>query len=383
MFAFIAIGLRPMPPGHSEKNSSDKIELDLSGCYSMLEVLTEMKNGKPENEISKKLDAVLDTKPFQAMFKHYNRSWRPTHLPVAIFKQMIMSLRFKNIYTKGENDRADAMLPYWIKFYENIALFSENLNQLKKADIITKTAAAADFAKSWLPPGWDIRDAYLPIIPNGGSKAFAIDSILGYDFFQLPLDSSGNIKINDLLITISHELHHLGQKTTMPQTIKKSSDSAAYTFLSVFVGEGTATKFINNYPGGLVPVADASRDSAFDNAEIRKWWQQYTLEEPALFLRLVSTFEKVYAGSLSGPELQTEISKFWLKGFISPVYFVGSELFGAIYQAYGKEGVFEAMKDFRKLFLLYNNAIKAKPGILGRCYALPDSTIRHAGTIGY
>lgn len=65
-----------------------------------------------------------------------------------------------------------------------------------------------------------------------------------------------------------------------------------------------------------------------------------------------------------------------------PLYFVGSELFGAVYIAHGKTGVFEAMKDPRQLLALYASAIKMKPDKLGDCYKIPDEIIKEAMSIG-
>jgi hypothetical protein len=363
------------------KSLTPTIEIDISGCSGVFDVLTAMRNGVSKENISVMLDSLLQTKPYQAMFRHYNRSWRPNHLPVPVFKRMILSLRFKESYSKGENERADQMFPFWVKFYSNLPLFRKNLDQLRNLDLRTEVSEAVTFASSWLPHEWRIPDFYLPIHPNGSSRAFSIDTVQGYDFFQLPRDTLGNILWKQLIGTFSHESHHLGIKTIYPAEMN-ASDSVAYTFLSIFVGEGTANKFINNYPGGYVPAVDNSKDSSFDNLEVKKWWERYSKEEAGLFKRLVTTFERAYAGTLSAKELQTEISQFWLSGYLSPVYFVGSELFGAIYHGHGKEGAFDAMTDLRKVFLLYNEAIKRRPGILGRCLVIPDSTVQHALMIG-
>ncbi len=94
------------------------------------------------------------------------------------------------------------------------------------------------------------------------------------------------------------------------------------------------------------------------------------------------TFERAYSGQLSEKELQSEISQFWLNGYISPVYFVGSELMGAIYLGNGKQGLFSAMRDLRQLFLLYNKAVSSKLENLGNCFIIPDSTVQHALLIG-
>jgi hypothetical protein len=362
--------------------AAQRIQVDYSACDLMYNVLVTMKAGAAKAEVSRVIDSVLGTKPYQIMFKHYNRDWRPNHLPPRVFKQMILSLGYQCEYTHGENQRADQMLPRWKVFYDDLPRFARNLRDLEKTDLTKLVENCVHYGQTWLPPDWRIPDVYLFIIPNGGSPAFVIEGVQGYDFFQLPRDSSGTVNWSDLATTISHESHHLGMKGTIAGTMS-SPDSVAYKFLTLFIGEGTATKFINDYPGGCVPVVDESRrDTSFDKGEIGKWWHRYTSEESNLFARLVETFEKAYSGKLTATELNTETGQFWLNGFVSPVYFVGAELFGAIYHAHGKEGAFTAMRDPRKTFLLYNDAIRKRADILGSCYVIPDSSVQHALAIG-
>jgi len=351
-----------------------KIEVDVSACKGIFDVLASMKKGVSKEKASSMLDSVLKTKPYKAMFRHYNRSWRPNHLHPSVFKRMILSLRFEDEYSVGENERADQMLPFWKKFYTDPDLFGRNIRQLRKADLKKLIRRSVAFAQSWLPPDWLIPDFYVPIHPNGGSRAFAIDTVQGYDFFQLPRDASGNILLEKLLLTISHESHHLGVNSSPPSHLD-SFNSPAYRFLSSFIGEGTATKFINNYTGGCVPAIDSSRASSFDTLEIGKWWQRYTSEETDLFNRFVLVLDRAHAGELTSTEMDNEIGQFWLAGYVSPVYFVGSELFGAIYLVYGKQGVFISMQDPRLIPLLYNNAIQSKPDLLSRCYKIPELTV--------
>lgn len=363
----------------SNTSLGQNIDVDMSAGKGIFNVLASMKKGAPQEKVSSMLDSVLQTKPYQAMFRHYNRSWRPNHLPPSVFKRMILSLKFQNVYSEGENERADQMLPFWKKFYSDLDLFRRNIRQLEKADLKKLIRRSVAFAQSWLPPEWHIPDFYVPIHPNGGSRAFAIETIQGYDFFQLPRDDKGNILLENLLLTISHESHHLGVNSSSSSSSQLGSfNSPAYSFLSLFIGEGTATKFINNYPGGCVPVIDKSRDASFDTPEVGQWWQKHSAAETELFKRFVETFERANSGQLSAKDLQNEIGQFWLAGYVSPVYFVGSELFGAIYLGYGKQGVFVAMQDPRLIPLMYNNAIKSKPDLLGSCYKIPDSTVKHA-----
>ena len=65
----------------SNPSPAQKVELDISACPLMFDVLKAMKDGLPRDKISGMLDSVLAAAPYQIMFKHYNRSWRPNHLP--------------------------------------------------------------------------------------------------------------------------------------------------------------------------------------------------------------------------------------------------------------------------------------------------------------
>ncbi|HEY6951435.1 MAG TPA: DUF5700 domain-containing putative Zn-dependent protease [Bacteroidota bacterium] len=362
------------------QSPAQHVDVDVSACFRMADVLSAMKHGKANAEVSAMLDSTLDTRPYKTMFRHYNRPFRPNHLPPAVFKRMILSLAYAGEYSAGENQRADQMLVQWTKFYDDFPKFLRNLEELKTTNLSALINEGVRFAQTWLPAGWNIPDFYFFIHPDGGSGGFAIDGAQGYDFFRLPRDSSDNIAWNEVVGIISHESHHLGLKESSPGPMS-SSDSLAYDFLTLFVGEGTATKFVDNAPGGDVPLVDPARPAggfAFGGKAVDSLWKVYTLKESDLFASMVETFERAYSGHMTEKQLEAETGSYWLGGLKGPAYFVGSEIFGAIVHALGKEGAFVAMQDPRRIFELYDRALKSNPELLGRCFVIPDSTVRHA-----
>ncbi len=216
------------------------VEVDVSACRRMVDVLAAMKAGAPRGRVTAMLDSVLASRPYQVMVRHYNRSWRPNHLPPPVFERMILSLGFPDAYTPGENQRADQLLRVWRPAYERLDLYQRNLRELDAIDLQALVQSGVKRARGWLPPEWSIPDFYVTVHPNGGSNAFAIDRAQGYDFFQLPRDSTGRIRWNDLVTTISHESHHLGIATALPPGLSPA-DSVAFAFLALFIGEGTAS----------------------------------------------------------------------------------------------------------------------------------------------
>jgi len=361
----------------SEKTESYKV--DTSACAAIYDLLVQMKAGGAMEDVSSGLDAILETKPYQVMFSHYNRDWRPNHLPRQVFKRMILSLQYPGQYEPGENGRADYMLENWKRYYQDLGEFESRLKKVRGSEMDAMIARAIAVAQSWLPPEMEVPEFYFVILPQGGSPAFIINDSQGYDLFQLPAE------LSDLEGIIAHEMHHAGLDIPTRE-FTRESDAVAYRVLSMFVGEGTANKFINNAPGGNVPPIQPEPRYRFGNPAMeetwRKGWEDLTPSAGQFFLRLSDTFEKAYAGALTKDQLNEEMRDFWLSGSLSPLYFVGSELFGAIYHAFGKEECFRAMRDPRLIFDLYNRAVQKERDTLGRCPLLPEAAVKHALAIG-
>lgn len=349
---------------------SQKVSVDISSCQAMMNVIDELKSGRGKDQVSKELDSIFKTRPFVIMFDHYNRPYRPDHLPIDVFKRMILSVKYPDEYKKGEKERADQMLVFWKLFYERPDFYRRSISQLQESSLDQLINEGIQYAQSWLPPGMKIPDFDFYIIPNGGSGAFAIGNSQGHDFFQLPRDPvTGLIKLNELIANISHESHHLGINIDYPKHISHK-DSLAFRFLTVFVAEGTATKLVDNAPGGCVPVVNKKHAVNFDTAAY-SLWNRYTGIEDSLFRDMFRVIDKIYSGAFNQDSINYSIRNYWLAGAIKgPAYFVGSELYGAVYFSLGKKLLFEAITHPNELFRLYMEAIK-KNRKLKKCPRVP------------
>lgn len=352
---------------------AQEVEVDISACRAMYEVVKAMHEGVPRETVEKRLDALLETRPYRVMFAHYNRSWRPDHLPKGVFERMILSLRFEGAYAAGENARADAMRVHWKRFYDDLPLFERKVRELEAAPLAKLINDGVRYAQSWLPPEWKIPGFYFPVIPHGGSPAFTIEDAQGYDFFQLP-------DLQALVGTIAHESHHLGMKTEQPDALTPA-EVMAFRVMNLAVAEGAATKFVSGSPAGCVPTIAEVRFNIF-TPELTKSWKAHVANEAELVQHQVKLLDRALAGDLTEEQLNTEMREYWLNGVVGRAYVIGAEMFGAIYVAFGKEKVFEAMKDPRRLFSLYNAALDAKPAVLGGCVRVPEGAAKQALAIG-
>ena len=360
---------------------SPRIDVDIASCRQVLDFFRTMKSESDRSVIEAELDALLDTKAYRTMFTHYNRSWRPNHLPPDVFKRMILSLKYADAYTAGENRRADQMLPKWTSHYADLDRFETHVDELEELNLQQLINEAIDEAHGWLPEEMHIDDFYFFIHPNGGSGGFAIGDAQGYDFFQLARDESDVLQTRVLKEIAAHECHHLALEIPRPG-FQAMKDSLTFEFLCIFVGEGTATKFINNTGGGAVPRIDPERSNTMmdpgTNPLTKPLWQQYTANLTRIFGQMETMFMDIHNGKMSEEAYDEQMRKYWITGMIGRNYFIGSEIFGAIYHGLGKEAAFDAIRDPRRMFDLYNRAVGMKPDLLGACPTLSAETVKCA-----
>ena len=98
--------------------------------------------------------------------------------------------------------------------------------------------------------------------------------------------------------------------------------------------------------------------------------------------RQAALLDRAVAGTLSEDDFNAELRDYWLNGTLGRAYVLGSEMFGAIYAAHGKEGVFAVMQDPRQLFRSYNQALDEKPELLKRCVRMPEKAVKQSLAIG-
>lgn len=290
---------------------------------------------------------------------------------------MILSLRFGVAYAAGENARADAMRVHWKRYYDDPALFERKVLQLESASLRTLIHDGVRYGRSWLPSEWTIPRFY------SGDSEWRESSVLHRwlaGFFQLPKDASGKIGLQAVVGTIAHESHHLGMKTEQPDSLTPA-EVMAFRVLNLAVAEGAATKFVSGSPAGCVPAIAEVRFNTF-TPELTKSWKEHVANEAELVQHQVKLLDRALSGDLTEEQLNADMREYWLSGAIGRAYVIGSEMFGAIYVAFDKEKVFEAMKDPRRLFSLYNAALDAKPAVLAGCVRVPERAAKQAMAIG-
>jgi hypothetical protein len=357
-----------------------RVSVDLGACREMYVLLVAMHGGAPRDSVKAALDKLLDTSGYRVMFRHYNRSWRPHHLPPDVFERMILSVAYPSEYATGENTRADSMRVRWRAAYADLPRYERRLRSLEAANFPVLVERGVHYAQGWLPKGWTIPDFPLIVQPQGGSPAFTIDGAMGYDFLQLPDGANGGLDVDWLVGTIAHESNHLGMRgPSLP--IASASDSMALKVVSLSIAEGVANAFVSGTPAGLAPAVPNVPFHVM-TPTLEAAWAARVPEEPQMFARMADLLDRATRGALTQDELDADMRTYWFEGSIGRAYVFGSEIFAAIHLAFGKKGVLEAIEDPRRLFQLYNAALDKHPKELGRCVRVPPTTVAQALAIG-
>jgi len=358
-----------------------KVTVDISSSRDMVQLLKDMRNGTAQSEIETRLDSILNTRPYQFMFQHYNRSWRPNTLPKDVFKRMVLSLNWPALYKPGENTVADYMKDLWTAFYSALPLYEKRLSQLSHPRFNHYIRLGVAGAQQWLPHNMKVPDFYLAVLPVGRSNAFVFNGSQGYDLLQLPVDAKGNIRFGELVGDIAHESHHLGLKLPAPPK-GTAKDSLLFDYLKIFIPEGSATKFVDNFPGGHTPAVN--RKKGYNTTpEIDSLWKAYTASGSSFFDTMIIQMEGIAAGNITRDSFHILLGTYWLNGATKPpLYFWGAELMGVIYSGLGKAAVFEVMNDPRKLLAYYNEALQKKPSLQARFSPFPENLVAISKGIG-
>jgi hypothetical protein len=362
-------------PAHARE-----VTIDIQGCRDVYQLLVAMKAGASRDSTARSIDRLLETPAYRVVFRHYNRSWRPNHLPPDVFKRMILSVGYAGEYKAGENERADRMLERWRAAYADLPRYRRQLEQLEKAKLRKLVDHGVQYAQGWLPRTWPIPDFTLVVAPQGGSPAFSIDEAQGYDFFQLPQKANGDLDLDDLVGTIAHESNHLGMRGG-ELSLANASDSLALRVISMVVAEGVATKFISGPPAGCVPEMPGVPFHIF-TPDLAAAWNARVPEEPEMVRHMSELLDRAVHGTLTQDELDRDMREYWFDGAIGRAYVLGSELFGAIALGLGKDSVLVAIEDPRRLFQLYDQALDRKPTLFPNCVRMPEGTVAQALAIG-
>ena len=338
-----------------------KINLRTSSISLMLEFMHNLQTGQT-NEAQ--LASIFNHPDYDFEFRRYQ-----AHEPVAS-KEEITDY-FLNLRTVQIADIPALRLsrltelqdkhPLWLDVYENPKKYEAKYNHMLSLITDDVLCEASSLVKYGLPDGAEIGEIdFIVTLSIGGSCGYVYDGAFHIDLMQMEKLGWENLKS-----IIAHEVHHVALMNYEADYV--DTFSLEEWFIHFFAGEGLAVKFCNNAQGTVSkPI--------YKNHPVNEGLDRFTMEYlnrkfDEAYTVFNTTLEAVRHGKMTRDELWKHLMKYWFcfhtddqspdeapKLLHSLAYSFGNDFYGAIYDAFGKEILFECVKHPIKAVDLFERA---------------------------
>lgn len=338
---------------------TERIDFQMSSIVQMLNFLRDLKNGQADRN---QLSEIFNHPDYEYEFRRYGISDKE---PLIDYFMQLGTINESEIPTL--NPPRELMLKYnhenWLAAYENPERYQELYNRM--APLFTDEVLEGIYTqvRRGLPAGIDLGNIQaISTMSIGTSFGYAFDGavhfdIMGFDRYGIIVDALPSI--------VAHEIHHIAMGR-WAETFT-SSFTLEELFVFSFAFEGLAVKFCNNAEGVFSKALDSTRpvmDGSMDYLNGR-FYEAYEVFE--------STLEKIRSGEMDIYDVENHIEDYWMslhtkeqspdeKPLLkqSLEYSFGNDLFGAIYDVYGAETLFDCVRHPLKAVEYFRQIVASK-----------------------
>ncbi|MFC1529672.1 DUF5700 domain-containing putative Zn-dependent protease [Gemmatimonadota bacterium] len=221
----------------------------------------------------------------------------------------------------------------------------ELLHSLREAEL---RRPAARLATKYLPRDTDITNEFYVVL-FGGSSAFSVGDVNGYDLLQMPLDHQGNLDIPEIERTFAHELHHTGFSNSAGFGMQDLEDSSSIDLIGLLVVEGMATRLVSRTDDHLEHYRTAPGANA---RGIARDWDRLLPQLPDLYRQAERDIRRNFEGEVD----LTTLLGYWVEGYQGPAYILGSDMIALIEDNLGRKVLRSLPSDYRLFLDIYNRA---------------------------
>jgi hypothetical protein len=377
------------------------LQFDTQGAEAMLEVIQAIHDREDRETVATLLDEALTLEGYQVSNQRYTSPRRSEGNRVSLpqFRRFLLS------YLEDEVDTQDnRRLNIQKAFYQDAIDQPEKYRQALEvfhAIPADRYQQSLERALHWLPedPGLAVRVWVLFDIGGSGGWEFETEDgrrHMGFDLTKM-VDEEGHLDGEMFLATVAHEMHHAGlplrgyYESIDAATLSDTSRLGLYTtFLESIIKEGAAQKFCSNATGKLSRRVYPDESFAI-MAAARVNWDYFMSELTNIHGHAVRQLRGILEGEITdADQIRSDLNQYWswrageLEGktfMLGRRYYYGAELLGVIHEALGREAVFEAFGDLRRIPALYNEGLrKLEPGDYEQVL-FPEDLVRMAGEL--
>ncbi|QTA37535.1 hypothetical protein JYK00_07310 [Thermosipho ferrireducens] len=321
----------------------------------MLELCQKLKDGKLERE---ELNGLLSHEDYEIEFERYEGR---------VSKNEFIEY-FLNLMDLTEKDICNEDLKIHHKYYkdllDNLEFYVEKNNELSRLtpELFKEQI---EIALRGLPDDINLPDLnFIFTIGIGQSFGYVHKNNMHFDFLQLVK----NMSIDDFCASIAHEVHHVGMNLIY-ENIDINTISLEELFYLYFSGEGLAVKYCNNAEGVLSKsIYDGPKNVGLDSFT----WEYLNNDFDNTMRQFKKTIEDIRNNVIkSREELEKHIAEYWMNPYMDGqskdeiprlkhfrLYSFGNDIWGIIHDCFGKETVYDTVKNPGKFKDVYNSALE-------------------------
>lgn len=326
-----------------------------SSIDNMLELFKSLKNG----DIKKTdIENIIDHEDYKFEFKRYEG-----RISKCEYVDYLFQLNNINEIDITNNDLA-AHHMYYKDLINNLDLYIEKLNELERILTPNLFEEQVSVALRGLPDDIILPDInFIFTIGIGQSFGYVYQNGTHFDFLQLVKD----ISIKDFCSTIAHEVHHVGVNAIHEQ-IDLENISIEALFYLYFSGEGLAVKYCNNAEGVISKsIYNGDKNKGLDGFTW-KYLNNDFYNTMAHFRKTISDIRNKNINSVD--ELNNHMQEYWMNPYTEEqdkneipklkhfrLYSFGNDIWGVIHDCFGKNAVFETLRDPESFPVIFNKCL--------------------------
>lgn len=345
-----------------------KITVSTSSVPMMIENLKELKAGILTKE---KLHKTLLHKDYQVEFARYNQEGMPlSTIPMEEYEEYLLNcLNLEE--AQVENPRLRMRHKELVEFINSIESFSINV-----LDKLNANPKVLQVVESNLKNGLDDRGFnslkelnIISTIGIGNSFGYPYENFIHFDAMRMQKVISDE---DSLIAFISHETHHVLMNNIFSEI---KFESPLDYFITSFSFEGLAVKFNNNAIGTLSKVMYPDRNVNVGLEE--DTWDFLKDDFEFMMKHLKNDIKRIKDENISMDGVQNFLNEYWMTtNAVSEatgktmnishyrIYYVGNEIFGTLYDHYGKEELFKIIRNPSSIIERFNAVTEEKYHLL-------------------
>ena len=321
-----------------------KIDLCISSVIPMLDFLRALKSGQAtKNQISD----IFNHSDYDFEFRRYEISSKEPIIKyfaklnsIGEAEIPILNSERKNMFREKHN--------LWLAAYDNPELYEEMYEKIISFITNETLENICLLVKKGLPINTDINKIrIISTMSIGTSFGYVFDNALHFDMMGFDKGS-----LETLPSLLAHEIHHLAMWDFVSTFINTLTLEERFVFS--FSGEGLAVKFCNNAKGTISKEIYNNRPV---NEGLDAFSMNYLNER---FYECLEVFEdtlkKIRLNEMNKEDVFKQLEDYWWNPYTdeqsrddkpllkhSRIYSFGNDLYGAIYDAFGSEILFDCI----------------------------------------